>query len=250
MLSKELDKFYTNKDVADLCAQIFTKHVKNKFIVEPSAGAGVFAPHVSLMLDIMPESDNIMQQDFLTFKSAEYKYYLGNPPFGKNSSLAKQFFNHAAKGKGVIGFIVPRTFRKTSVQNALDLNFWLIEEVTLPENSFTLDGEAYSVPCIFQVWEYRKEKRTKVKLPTTHADFQFVSKAEADFSVRRVGGNAGKINPHNDFAEASNYFIKGDVRDIFESLENEFAEAARNTAGNPSLSKTELICIYEEAKNG
>lgn len=244
--SKELDKFYTNSDIAELCATIFNKYKMPGDVVEPSAGAGAFAPYVDIMFDLLPEGDNIQQADFLSVDTKPYKNFLGNPPFGKNSSLAKKFFNHAAKGKGVIGFIVPRTFRKASVQNSLDLHFHLVEDILLPENSFTLEGKSYPVPCVFQVWEYKETKREKVKLPTTHADFSFVSKKAAEFSIRRVGGSAGKVNEHNNFAEASNYFIVGDVKERFQSLEQEFKDAAQNTAGNPSLSKAELVHIYSQ----
>jgi hypothetical protein len=248
LISKELDKFYTKPDIAKLCADIFWKHLEDKtsFVVEPSAGAGVFAPYVSLMLDLLPEGENIKQQDFLTFDSFNYANYLGNPPFGKNSSLAKAFFNHAAKGKGYIGFILPRTFRKVSIQNSIDLHFHLVEEVLLPENSFTLEGKNYPVPCVFQVWKYSDVKREKIKLPTTHPDFSFVSSEEADFSLRRVGGNAGKLNDHNNFSPSSNYFIKGAVKDVFEELEEDFRAVAKDTAGNPSLSKGEIVRIYSD----
>lgn len=249
MDSKLLDKFYTKSEQVKLVSDIFYQYVNvGEEVVEPSAGAGAFKDYVTLMLDLVPEGPGIIQQDFLTFDTTKYKNYLGNPPFGKNSSLAKAFFNHAAKGKGVIGFIVPRTFRKASIQNSLDLNFILIKEVKLPENSFTLDGKNYSVPCVFQVWKYSEVPRKKVILKTTHEDFSFVSSEECDFSLRRVGGNAGKINPHNNFAAASNYFIKqtrSGVDEIFRILEKDFQEAAKDTAGNPSIGKGELIEIYE-----
>tara|TARA_Y100000114_G_scaffold66331_1_gene60814 strand:- start:197 stop:988 length:792 start_codon:yes stop_codon:yes gene_type:complete len=248
-----LDKFYTNKDIAEKCATIFNKHAFRGYfedvpIVEPSAGAGAFAPYVTLMLDILPEGKYkkyIAEQDFFTFPTHEYPQYLGNPPFGRNASLAKKFFNHAAKGEGVIGFILPRTFRKVSVQNALDLNFHLVEDILLPPNSFTLEGKPYSVPCVFQVWKYRSHKREKILLPTTHKDFSFVEKGLEDFAIRRVGGLAGKVLD-NGGAISSHYFIQAstEVRKILESLYKEFQEVASNTAGNPSLSKGEMIHIY------
>jgi len=245
--SKDLDKFYTDPQVADLCASVFYKYVDHgSEVVEPAAGAGAFAPYVTKMYDILPEAEGIQQADFLSVTITN-KYFLGNPPFGKNSSLAKKFFNHAAKGRGVIGFIVPKTFRKVSIQNSLDLHFHLNEELEIPEKSFTLDGKPYSVPCVFQVWEYQETPRKKVTLPTTHPHFKFVDKENADFSIRRVGGNAGKVNEHNNFAAASNYFIQGDVESNFISLEQEFRSAAKNTAGNPSLSKGELIYLYSKA---
>ena len=240
----ELDKFYTNRDIADKCAAIFFKYAGSP-IVEPSAGSGAFAPHVDLMLDLLPEGPDILQQDFFEFDTTKYANYLGNPPFGKNSSLAKKFFNHAAKGKGVIGFILPKTFRKVSIQNSLDLNFYLLVDEVLPEKSFTLDGKPYAVPCTFQVWEYRKEKRQKVVLPTTHKDFSFVEKGKEDFAIRRVGGLAGKVLDEGG-AVSSHYFLSApsEVRERLENLYTEFQEVARNTAGNPSLGKGELIQIY------
>ena len=248
MDSKSLDKFYTKSEQVRLVSDIFYEYVDpGQEVVEPSAGAGAFKDYVTLMLDLVPEAPGIIQQDFLSFDTTKYKYYLGNPPFGKNSSLAKAFFNHAAKGKGVIGFIVPRTFRKVSVQNSLDLNFILIKEVDLPSDSFTLDGKNYSVPCVFQVWKYSEVPRKKVILNTTHKDFSFVDSTNCDFSLRRVGVNAVKINPHNNFAVASNYFIKqahSGVIETFRILEKDFQEASRDTAGNPSLGKGELVEIY------
>lgn len=249
MDSKSIDKFYTKPNVAEFCSLIFYRYIRQgeHTVVEPSAGAGAFSVYTDLMLDLYPDvgySNYITKQDFLKWDSSKYKYYLGNPPFGKNSSLAVKFFNHAAKGKGMIGFILPRTFRKSSITNRLDLNFWLINDTILHKNSFTLDGKPYAVPCVFQIWEYRVEKRDKIILPTTHSDFSFCSAEDADFSIRRVGGRAGKVNPHNNYAPASNYFIKGSCKQTFLKLESTLHEIAQDTAGNPSIGKGELIVAY------
>lgn len=244
------DKFYTKPEIAVQCAVIFNEYVDNTDVVEPSAGSGVFAPWVSVMLDIEPEGPDITQQDFFEFDTTKYANYLGNPPFGRNSSLAKQFFNHAAKGKGTIGFIVPLTFRKVSVQNAIDLNFRLMEELILPKNSFTLLGESYHVPCVFQVWKYSEEPRKKIILPTEHEDFHFADEDEYDFAIRRVGGLAGKVLDVGG-APPSHYFIMAapEVREVMESLYDQFQEVAKNTAGNPSLGKGELIQIYKTCQD-
>jgi len=245
-LDNGLDKFYTNKDIAKYCADIFMEYVPDdSTIVEPSAGDGAFIEYTSIAIDIEPENSKIQQLDFFDFNAKDYKYYLGNPPFGKNSALAKKFFNHAAKGCGVIGFILPRTFRKVTITNAIDLNFHKVYEEILPENSFLLAGKAKAVPCVFQVWEYREVKRDKVKLKTTHEDFVFTDVENCDFSLRRVGANAGKINPHNNFSASSNYFIQGSVLNKFKELEPEFIKLAKDTAGNPSLGKGEIVLLYD-----
>jgi len=244
---EENDKFYTLPEVAKHCAEIYSEFAEG-FIVEPSAGSGAFAPYVNLMLDLVPEGPNIIQQDFLKFDSTQYANYLGNPPFGRNSSLAKDFFNHAAKGKGTIGFILPRTFRKVSIQNALNLNFHLVHDELLQPQSFTLQGQPYAVPCVFQVWQWRETARNKVVLPTEHEDFHFADEDEYDFAIRRVGALAGKVLEVGG-AKASHYFIMAppEVRERMEFLYERFQEVARNTAGNPSLGKGELISIYSEA---
>jgi hypothetical protein len=152
--SKDADKFYTNPDVVEFCGLMYSKYVRVgvETVVEPSAGAGAFGLYVDIMLDLYPEPNvpGIIKQDFLKWDSSQYKFYLGNPPFGRNSSLAKKFFNHAAKGKGIIGFILPRTFRKSSITNSLDLNFWLLEECILNKNSFTL-GRRQTLCCSVRI---------------------------------------------------------------------------------------------------
>jgi len=76
----------------------------------------------------------IIKMDFLKFKPKENKKYLiiGNPPFGRSSSIAIKFFNKAALFSDCIAFILPRTFKRVSIQNRLDLNFSLIYTKDLP----------------------------------------------------------------------------------------------------------------------
>jgi hypothetical protein len=121
-----LDKFYTIPVIVDKCIQtIGNKYDWTKWdlIVEPSAGNGSFLFKIPSLkkigLDISPDHPDIVKQDFFTYIPSEKNNILviGNPPFGKISSLAIQFFNHSAKWAKVIAFIVPRTFRRISVQN-------------------------------------------------------------------------------------------------------------------------------------
>lgn len=251
-----LDKFYTNNDIAEQCVKNFLNiHSFEEYdiIIEPSAGAGVFLkylPEQTIGLDISPEHSSIIKQDYLLWKPDSNKNYLviGNPPFGKNSSLAKKFFNYSVYAK-TIAFILPRTFKKVSIQNTLDLNFHLVFEKDLPLNSFTEFGKPKSVPCVFQIWDKKSKKRQKIVLEITHSDFVFTSKEEASFAIRRVGGLAGKVlDNFLEYADSSNYFIKAtdDVKEKLRSLYEEFQIAAKNTAGNPSLSKGELVYIYKQ----
>lgn len=156
------DKFYTKPEIAAWLLQEI--HLSSySLVIEPSARNGSFSNQIinCVALDIEPESSNIQKQDFLTYSPPQVPSILviGNPPFGEQSSLAIKFFNYAENFASTIAFILPKSFRKVSIQNKLNLSFWLEKEIELPDNSFLLQGENYSVPCVFQVWEKKKGKR-------------------------------------------------------------------------------------------
>ena len=159
----DLDQYYTKQSVAAKCVLNLDLNSYD-IILEPSAGDGSFFNLLPLDkrvgLDLDPKLADIEKKDFFDYEPISNKKYLviGNPPFGKNSSLAKKFFNHSAKFADTIAFIVPRTFRKTATQNQLNLNFHLV----------------------FQVWKKKGTKREKVVLPLEHEDFEFLTSEDYD----------------------------------------------------------------------
>jgi len=260
MTAKELDQFYTNPEIAIKCYQALEKliNLENYFLIEPSAGSGSFSDLFhsnSMALDIDPKKDYIIKQDFFNFIPPETDkeiLTIGNPPFGKNSSLAIKFFNKSATFSKYIAFVIPKTFKKVSVINKLNNNFHLLKEIDIPINSFIYEGEEYSVPCLFQIWEYKRNKRDKIAILKTSDYFNFTTKENADFAIRRVGGLAGKvIEEFNEYSENSHYYIKSiiDKRMLLKTLKSlysNFQIVAKNAAGNPSLSKHELIEVSNE----
>ena len=273
-MANNLDQFYTNIDVVRSCLDGISFDGFD-IVLEPSAGSGSFLsllPKDKRMgLDLEPAHPEVIRQDFFDFvhDSGKKYYVVGNPPFGKNSSLAVKFFNKSATFADNIAFIIPRTFRKPSVINRLDENFHLIRQQILPINSFhTPDGIEYKVPTVFQVWGKKQFKRQKVNTVTKHVDFDFVKIsssptsqqkkeqcANSDFCIRRVGAGAGKV--YEDYEHKyrdwkSHYYIKQNfnkARDIFSSIEWDYLESPKyDTAGNPSISKNDLIKAYVKAK--
>jgi hypothetical protein len=175
--------------------------------------------------------------------------------------MAIEFFNGCAKFSDEIAFIVPRTFRKDSVQNRLDLNFHMKSEWLLPEKSFlvmdptseSLTSE-YDVPCVFQIWEKKNQKRTKVVASTESKYLNFVDNIKkAKYAFRRVGVQAGELyntsNNSRSMAPQSHYYIncKQHVADTIRSLKWDYNSSKYDTAGNPSISKSELIKTLEKA---
>lgn len=260
--SRELDQFYTNPSYAKLFYDKINELLKLSemdIVVEPSAGSGsffnLFDDTKRIGIDIDPKIDEIIKQDFLTWIAPDDVKIatIGNPPFGKNSSLAIQFFNKAASFSEIIAFILPKTFKKDSVINRLDTRFHLVYEESVPENSFIFDGKPYNVPCCSQIWIKKQELRPKIDI-LSFKDivnwFCVASPESADFSIQRVGAAAGTIRTANfrHYSPNSHYFLKQhDIRvlDVFNSVN--FDEVRNNTAGNPSISPNELIKLWTVA---
>lgn len=261
MKSKNLDQFYTNNDVAKKMFEKTKKIIiENKIVfdnwLEPSAGTGSFyslLPEENrLGIDIEPKFVGIIENDFFDFNLGANTYFaIGNPPFGKNSSLAIRFFNRCAKHSVGIAFIVPKTFKKDSVKNKLNMNFHLMYEEDVSQDAFNRDGEIVHVPCVFQVWLRTDELREKSKKHET-GDFSFVNKNDDDFDFyfQRVGVNAGRIKPKESNASDSSHIrVKVNKKGVPETLTLvDWDDIKHNTAGNPSISKNEIIKAYLETK--
>ena len=260
--SRNLDQYYTDPAYA----QQFLDTVKstvdlNQFdhVLEPSAGTGSFYNLLDtskrIGLDLDPKALGIIKTDFFDWMAPIGKKIItiGNPPFGKNAGLAVKFFNHAAKFSSVIAFVIPRTFRKASIINRLHKNFHLVYDETVPDNSFIFNDQSYNVWCCAQIWVRKTELRNVIptlKLNQIRFWFELVDPTLSDFAIQRVGGRAGLIREtgrHNYSAE-SHYFIKAHdhrVLPIFKTIN--FDTVKFNTAGNPSVSPSELIELFVTA---
>ena len=212
------DQFYTNDRVAASCIQRIMEllPVTHEYVwVEPSAGNGAFlrplpASFRSIGLDIEPNAKGILSQDYLTWQPPTGKIIVfGNPPFGKQSSLAKAFISKSCEFATVIAFILPKSFTKPSMYRAFDRTFHLLQSTELEKNSFVVNGSAYDVPCVFQIWQKRETERL-LEEKIDPRGFGYVKAHEPyHIAFRRVGGLAGKCYKHNGtaFSVQSHYFL-------------------------------------------
>ena len=271
-----LDKFYTIESVVDACISTMTKQYDWNtwgFVIEPSAGNGSFFHKLpvpidkKIGLDIQPEHVDIIEKDFFDYEAGETNgkiLVIGNPPFGRNSSIAVKFFNHASNWCDTIAFIIPRTFRRESIQNRLNLNFHLVldEEIPMKPCSFT---PPMMVKCCFQLWEKRHYKREIIKLETNHDDWDFLPLGakddknqptpplNADFVIRAYGGKCGEIKTDNmdNLRPKSWHWIKynknkDELIDTFSKLDY---SNCLNTARQNSLGRGELVKLYRNYMN-
>ena len=260
-----IDKYYTKVEVVDICVNLVKTHLQinpDDLIIEPSAGNGSFITSIKSITsnfrfyDLEPENDEIIKQDYLQYHYDSVKgafskiHIIGNPPFGRQSSLAIKFIKKSCEFCHSISFILPKSFKKDSLKKTFPLDFHLIFEMDLPEKSFLVHGLEHNVPCIFQIWEKKTISRTENE-KLKPSNFMFVGKTEnPDISFRRVGVNAGNIDKNvDDKSIQSHYFIKfTNNKSTDENIEllklMQFNH--NNTVGPRSISKQELICEFNK----
>lgn len=273
--SSDLDKFYTIPSVAKKCIDI-TESIYRwddwELVVEPSAGNGSFFLQLPtkkcIGIDILPEHDGIIKQDFLTYHpdtSIKNILVIGNPPFGRVSSTAIKFFNHSSQWANTIAFIVPRTFRRISVQNKLNLNFKLIHDTDIPTSPCSFYPQMMA-KCCFQIWERSQNKRNIINLPTSHPHWIFLNFGEkdsnnqptpplnADFAIRAYGGKCGEIVTTNlgQLRPKSWHWIKSNIDShvLISNFNKLDYTISLNTARQNSIGKGELVNIYSQFHDG
>lgn len=278
----QLDKFYTQKEVAKQCVDFLKEKVSlpdNVTFLEPGAGNGAFLDYLDnyLAIDIKPEDDRIKEQDFFDFSSDKRDYItIGNPPFGKRSKMAIDFFNKASQFSEVIAFIVPVSFMKWSVQKNLNKDFALIDYLYLDLESFLEDGKPFGVRTTFQIWVKKdsqfykgKDLRLKKSPPISHKDFliwQYNATPEAEKYIDEDWEIATYRQGYHDY---NNLFYKKDYNLLKEKmtgikkqqfffikplteeakqviLNMDFNSLAERNTSTPGFGKGDFVSYYEE----
>jgi len=268
-----LDKFYTlpiySKKCIDKVCELYDIEGWD-LIIEPSAGNGSFLNQIpsnkKIGIDILPEHPDIIKQDFFDYTPQTINIntnilVIGNPPFGRVSSMAIKFFNHSAKWANVIAFIIPRTFRKISIQNRLDNKFHLVYDEELPNNPSCF-YPAMSVKCCFQIWEKKELERLFIDLPKKHNDWEFLKLGKrdasgqptpplnADFALRAYGGNIGEIKTEGlyELRPKSWHWFKANIDKniLINRLSQLDYSNSLNTARQNSMGRAELVNIYSD----
>lgn len=271
------DQFYTSDAVAKQCVQWIITAVSvgdgvapyDYTWIEPSAGTGAFLHQLppeftKIGLDIDPKTNDIIKQDYLSWNpetalpKKKGVIVFGNPPFGRQSSLAKAFIGKSCSFANFIAFILPKSFTKPSMYNAFHPRFHMIFNEELDKNAFIINGGAkYDVPCVFQIWEKRATERPKEE-KVAPIGFEYIAAAAcaattpSTFALRRVGDLAGKC--YTDTATRStqsHYFIRfndtvspAHHADIIEKINKHTFPS--NTVGPRSLSKSEVNVVLNQ----
>lgn len=256
----DLDKFYTKRElVQHLLEKInFSDY---ELVVDPCCGDGAFYLQIDhsnkIGIDILPHLEGVITHDYLNWNYSnittkrEKIIVVSNPPFGKQGSLAMNFIKRSSEFADTIAFILPLSFAKTSFKNKIPDYYHLQYEEVLPDNSYLLHGESYSVKCVFQIWKRTTKKRDKIQ-STQNSGYSYTKdKNLADFAVRRVGVYAGKAFRDLDKSEQSHYFLilddKTKINEVILQLQKH--SWIDLTVGPRSISKGELNTVINQILN-
>lgn len=233
--------------------------IKGKTVLEPAGGTGSFVEAALakgakqvISFDIEPLHDQVAQGSFLDQSLTEKNLItISNPPFGRNNSLSIPFFNHAATISDAICFIVPRSWRKWSVTNRLDLNFELIFDQDLDIDYVDSTGELISdksrLATCFQIWKRTSIARVPVKIKDMGV-IEKVGPEQADVSLTIFGYGCGTVKQEFEpVPNTTQLFLKLNHPKALEALKSvEFSRFYKSTAYTEALSIQEINYLLNE----
>lgn len=223
--------------------------------VEPCAGTGSF---YNLMpankrygIDIDPQCNGVVQQDFMNWSIPVIPYgrvlTLTNPPFGRNSQGAIDFFQRSATFSTGIGMVLPRSFKKISLQEKLNKSFHLVWEEDTPVDSFINNkGEFVDVKTVSQIWSRKFDSRENNIINYKHK-FTFVKyNDDYDLILRRIGWNSGKYYSQIEEEEKGQFiFIKTHSVDAYNKLlKLDYSICREHTGGGYTINQKDIIDLY------
>ena len=256
------EQFYTPPAIAESIIKNVSKRMGNLSgytLLEPAGGTGSFIEAAKrhgltkvISFDIEPHHKKITLGDFLDQEIARKGLItISNPPFGRNNSLSIPFFNKAAQVSDLIVFIVPRSWRKWSVQNRLNQNFHLVRDDDLAINYVDVNGEDSHAKdrlrtCV-QYWERRETIRPLIKVQDMGI-IERTTPEKADAALTMFGYNCGSLT--TDFERrkiTTRMYLKFIHPKAKKAIENsDFSKFYLNTAYTEALALPEINYVLNE----
>ncbi len=260
------EQFYTPPELAVELVALASKSIPNfstRNFLEPAGGTGSFISALQQTgaktirsVDLYPKHPLVEKANFLEFEPAEKNLVtISNPPFGRNNALAIPFFNHAAKFSEYICFLVPRSWRKWSVENRLNPNFHKILDedvfVSYQDSAGQSVTQTNDLRTCFQIWQRKEAVRPAIVVPDNGL-IQKSSPEEAQVAIRVFGYGCGKVL--SDFPPQKNttlMFVKTKDSSVQKLLpELDYQRFSKNTAYTEALALPEINFLLNEAVYG
>ena len=256
------EQYYTPRPLARELVSLAEATIPNfsrRHFLEPAGGNGSFIDALQdhgikqiTAVDLYPKHELVKKIDFLQFTpSGENLVTISNPPFGRNNALAIPFFNHAATFSEYICFLIPRSWRKWSVENRLDQRFHkLLDQdvfVAYEDEKGVPVRQANNLRTCFQIWQRKEISREKTLVPDNGL-IQKVSPAEAQLAIRGFGYGCGKVlTKFEPQKNTTLMFWKAKNQQIRKLLpELDYQRFSKNTAYTEALALTEINFLLNE----
>ena len=167
--NKFKDAYFTKPSDVEWCykkLEALYGDLTGKTALEPACGSGVFVKAAPQMVwttnELFPEFSQGMTHDFgLDFAKGDrsafgtYDFVIGNPPYGKASTLARKFLLNALEHSSVVAMVLPKALRRhTAWDKYFPDDCKVVCEEDIPTQSFDLpDGSTKTVGTFFLVLE-------------------------------------------------------------------------------------------------
>lgn len=249
----ELDKFYTPKETAKQCIDLFFETFTGVTeIIEPSAGNGNFSLQIPncISYDLEPEHESIIKQDFLKLE-LQYKKgraLIGNPPFGDRNNLARSFYKHACKMGDMIGFILPIS----QFENSDSLyHFDLIKSIDLG----VLEYSNMKVHCCFNLYQRPENGKLNSKPKLNSELFTLLRTGDSNFEQTKADfmfckrGSVGKEILEDGKRYGDEYKVvvtnKNDLDYIRNTILDFDWKGYKKHQSSPNISKNDVYRLFK-----
>ena len=229
----DLDKYYTPIDIAKYCIDKTYEIIGKENIIEviePSAGDGSFSLQIPncIAIDIEPQHESIVKQDFFTFHLPYKKgrLIIGNPPFGRSGNLAMQFYKHSIQMAEYVAFILPAS-QYNNIYSCYEYDLIYSELI----NSSNFIHLSEQVKLTFNIYKrpmngFNKRKKYKFEdfelylIRRRKNNGRLYRDNEYDFRIGRYGASCGRIlNKDEEYVdEVCIYIYNDDIREEFMNL--------------------------------
>lgn len=273
------DAYFTHPDDVTWCLNQLREiyGLDGKTALEPASGSNIFvdaAPELSWTTnELFPEFSNGATHDYnLDFATANleplgrFDFVIGNPPYGRNSMLARKFVLRSLEVTDVVAMVLPRGLRRHTIW---DKHFpddcKVVFEESLPNSSFSLpDGSVKEVGTFFLILErvpgysrgqlLDQEPNGYKSLETWNRKTELIAGAWPDWATHGIcqWGSAGKLvdRTHRGFARTIWLELTPKQVDIIKSIDfKPLMERTRTSV--PMLTRPEILTVINRAlENG
>ena len=233
----KLDQHFTNADEASKLVASLIQRLDPacaRRYLEPSCGDGAFVralqeagvPRRRLRtVEIDPKLTADIHSDFLTTTRAtlgigkwkpETTIVVGNPPFGNNGRLAREFLNKAAEYANWVCFVLPRSMHGANNCGTLNPRLELIHELPLIGGFDTTKAK-----CNWQEWFLLAEgagRRPTEKSYDPDGLYSLVSVDDKyNVVIQRCGGSAGRVTTCNGTGQGK-YYVRSPHPEVVEAF--------------------------------